>query len=395
MPIQYDSNGIIVQNITEILDEREEALKLAMGEDFVIDKTTPIGNMELADANNELTIQELIGWLLPNQIDANTATGIFLDAICEKNRIYRKQPEYTKLIFKIIGTPNTQFNVGDITVSDSITDVYYNLDETCVIGEDGYTYAKFICDEYGENSPNTNSTLNILTPILGLDDVVIDFENIDITIGKSTETDEELRVRREYSVEQTSMNTSGSINANLYSLDGVKHVRYFENDTETTDENGLPMKSFEFVVDGGSENEIADIIYYNKPIGTRSYGETNVIKRDEYDNTYNISFTKVKEVNIGMNIILNTKGPQSQNWKNEVAQSIKDTFDKVQDIGTDVKAYNYYVAITKFNEVADIPKLMFINLDTEEKSEVSIIDIGNKYIARLKLDDIHISLGEL
>ena len=87
--IQYDSEGIITQTLTEILDEREDSLKEVMGDDFVIDKTSPIGNMELADANNELAIQELIAWLIPNMIDANTATGYFLDCICEKNRIYR------------------------------------------------------------------------------------------------------------------------------------------------------------------------------------------------------------------------------------------------------------------------------------------------------------------
>ena len=53
MTIQYDSNGIITQNLTEIINERETNLQPVMGEDFAVDKTTPIGNMELADSNNE------------------------------------------------------------------------------------------------------------------------------------------------------------------------------------------------------------------------------------------------------------------------------------------------------------------------------------------------------
>ena len=62
MPIEYTDNGIITQNITEIINEREEFLATldSLGEDFAIDKTTPIGNMELADANSELSIQESI-----------------------------------------------------------------------------------------------------------------------------------------------------------------------------------------------------------------------------------------------------------------------------------------------------------------------------------------------
>ena len=90
MPIEYTDNGIITQNITEIINEREEFLATldSLGEDFAIDKTTPIGNMELADANSELSIHELI-LLLVSSMDVNTARGRFLDYICYKNRIYR------------------------------------------------------------------------------------------------------------------------------------------------------------------------------------------------------------------------------------------------------------------------------------------------------------------
>ena len=145
MPIQYDSNGIITQNLTEILDERENSLKPIMGEDFVIDKTTPIGNMELADANSELTIQELIAWLIPNMIDANTAKGYFLDCICEKNRIYRKQPQYTTMSLILNGTVNAEFKKGDITVSDKQSGVYYNLNTDVTIGANGTVIGQFIC----------------------------------------------------------------------------------------------------------------------------------------------------------------------------------------------------------------------------------------------------------
>ena len=266
MTIQYDSSGIITQNLTEILDERENNLKPIMGEDFVIDKTTPIGNMELADASSELTIQELIAWLIPNQLDANTATGYFLDCICEKNRIYRKQPQYTTLNLKLKGTKDSQFYSGDITVLDNLSGLYYDLNEDCVIGEDGTVVAKFICQDYGENYPLETSKLDIQTPVVGLDSVELNIDNLNLVLGRLTETDEELRRRRMYSVQQTSTTTLGSIQAVIYSIDGVKHVTYFENDTEKTDDRGLPMKSFEFIVDGGDEVEITDAIFNNKTV---------------------------------------------------------------------------------------------------------------------------------
>lgn len=394
MPIRYDSNGIITQNLTEILDERENALKQVMGEDFVIDKTTPIGNMELADANSELAIHELIAWLIPNMLDANTATGYFLDCICEKNRIYRKQPEYTTLNLQINGTPNTSFMSESITISDSITGLYYVLNEDCTINDNGNILAQFKCRDYGEFYPYSTSTFEILTPMIGLDSVIINEENANIVLGRETETDDELRRRRMNSVQQTSTNTIDSIKANIYSLSGVKNVTYFENDTESTDSNGVPMKSFEFIINGGDEEDIADTIFTHKPAGTRAFGTTNVVKEDSEGNTYQIGYTKAEVINIGIDIELKTKSIQGENWKNTVSQALKDKFDSTQEIGDDVRDYNYYAVLTQFNDISDIYSIKFYNTLNPSTKIESKFTIGKKQIASLNINNITIIISE-
>ena len=392
--IQYDANGIITQNITEILDERENALKSVLGEDFTIDSKSPIGNMELADANNELTIQELIAWLIPNQIDANTATGIFLDAICEKNRIYRKQPQFTTLNLIIKGVKDTSFLTGDITVSDSVSGLYYNLNEDCVISENGEVIAQFICQDYGEFYPISASKFEILTPINGLDSVVADFDNLNLVIGRLTETDEELRRRRMFSVQQTSTTTLASIKSVIYSLDGVKHVTYFENDTESVNDDGLPMKSFEFIVDGGDEVEITDAIFTNKTVGTRAYGTTIITKYDSENNNYQIGYTKAKDINIVMDIHITTDYIQSNTWKQKVLQALKDKFDEIQNIGSIVKDYNYYVVLTGFSEITDINSIEFYSKDNElQKYQQYPID--KKEIAKLDISNINLVISQV
>ena len=394
MPIQYDSNGIITQNLSEILDERENALKLVMGEDFVIDKTTPIGNMELADANNELTIQELIAWLIPNMLNAQTATGYFLDCICEKNRIYRKEPKQTTLNLIIHGDAGIEFLSEDISVSEEGTLVYYNLNEDVTISDGGTVVAKFICNDYGEYAPTSTSKFIIQTPLNGLKDVTIDYENANIVVGRLVETDEELRRRREYSVQQTSTSTLASIKSNLYSLDGVLHATYFENDTEETNELGIPMKSFEFVVDGGDENDITDVIFTNKTAGTRAYGTTLINKIDSEGNIYSIGFTKAEPINIGIDIKVQTSAPQSNSWKQNIINALKNKFDEIQEIGTLVKDYNYYTVLTGFPEITDISTLQFYNTDLEYPTYYSQYVIDKKQIAKLNIKDIHIVIGE-
>lgn len=391
MTLQYDSNGIITQTLSEILDERESNLKPIMGEDFVIDKTSPIGNMELADANSELTIQELIAWLIPNMIDATTASGYFLDCICEKNRIYRKQPQYTTLNLLLNGVPKTSILKENLTVSDTVSGIYYNLNEDCIIGENGSVVAKFKCQNYGEYYPISSSNFNILTPVNGLNSVTIDYPNSNIVVGRLTETDEELRRRREYSVGQTATTTLASMKSGIYSLDGVKHVTYFENDTEFEDANGLPMKSFEFIVDGGDEEAITDIIFNNKTVGSRAFGTTEVDKYDSEGNIYAICYTKATEINIGIEIEVKVDSLQSVTWQNKVKQSLKDKFDNIQDIGSIIKDYNYYVVLTQYPEITDIISINFYNIDDPTKTYYTQYIVGKKDIGKLNVNNISIT----
>ena len=395
MPIQYDSNGIITQNLTEILDERENSLKPIMGEDFVIDKTTPIGNMELADASSELTIQELIAWLIPNMIDANTAQGYFLDCICEKNRIYRKQPQYTTMSLILNGTVNAEFKKGDITVSDKQSGVYYNLNTDVTIGANGTGIGQFICQYYGDFYPNSNTSFEILTPMIGLDSVTLNTDILNLSVGRKTETDEELRRRRMFSVQQTSTNTLASIRSNLYSLDGVQHVTYFENETEKEDERGLPMKSFEYIIDGGVGTDIAQTIFNNKPAGTRAFGTRQEIVKDSEGLVHAIGFTPAQPVNIGIDIRVETYSTQANSWKNEVAKALKDKFDNIQDIGASVKDYNYYTVLTQYNEIADIHRVQFYDIDQKgEKTYYTNYPIDSRQIAKLDVKNISITIGQ-
>ena len=390
--IQYDSDGIITQTLTEILDEREDSLKEVMGDDFVIDKTTPIGNMELADANNELAIQELIAWLIPNMIDANTATGYFLDCICEKNRIYRKQPEYTTITLILNGIAKSEFLAGDITVLESVSGVYYNLNEDCIIGDDGTVTATFKCEDFGDYQPVPSSTFSIETPVYGLDSVTMDYANLHLSIGRFTESDEELRQRRKESVGQTSTNTLDSIKGNLYSLDNVQKVVYFENETESTDANGLPMKSFEFVIDGGDSNEIARTIFNNKPAGTRAYGTTEITVQDSENVNHQIGFTRVTDVNLLMNVNISTVSPQSEAFKSVLIDALKEKFDDIQGIGDNVRDYSYFAVLTQYNAISDISSIKFASL-LDPSTQVSQYTIQPKEIARITKEDIHINIS--
>lgn len=387
--IQYDSNGIITQNLTEIINEYEQALKPTFGDDFVVDKNTPIGSIILAMATNEVAIHELIGWL-PNMMNANTASGVFLDYICEKNKIYRDEPQKTKFTLTINGTKETQLYTNDITVLDKVSNITYNLNQDCVIGEDGTVKAEFVCEYDGDYAPSVNSDFQIQTPVPQVDSVTFDYANSNIIVGRLYEQDEQLRNKRNQSVGQCSTSTLNSIKSMIVGMDGVNSVIYIENENETT-QNGVPAKSFEFVVDGGDESEIVNAIFINKVPGSKAYGTTVVTKTDEDGNVYSVGYTKAEQVNVGFDIDLEVSAIQSNAWVDNLKQTLKQHFEKIQKIGVTVKDYNYTKILTDFPEITDIKNIKIFNTKTPS-TLYSQLPIGKKQIAKLIVDNIDITM---
>jgi uncharacterized phage protein gp47/JayE len=67
-----------------------------------------------------------------------------------------------------------------------------------------------------------------------------------------------------------------------------------------------PGKSFEIVVQGGADSDIANAIYGAKPAGIQSYGSTTVNVEDEFGNAHPISFQRPTEIPIYVTIALTT-----------------------------------------------------------------------------------------
>jgi len=100
---------------------------------------------------------------------------------------------------------------------------------------------------------------------------------------------------------------------------------------------GRPAKSFEAVVEGGSDQAVADMIWLTKPAGIRSYGNTNVPIIDSQGNTQQIFFTRGVPVYMFATVVL-TLNPQETfpaNGQELVAQAIA-AYGNTLGIGTDV-----------------------------------------------------------
>lgn len=387
MTLKIDSNGVQIQTLQEILDERQSNLLSVFGEDFAIDRTSPIGNMELSDANNEQLIHECVAYLA-SQLSSETAEGYFLDCICEYNNIYRFPSAKSLCDFKIIGTPNTSITAEDLRIKDESTGAFWILNEDITIGSTGEIEAQFINNEYGPISNNSTNIITIMTPLSGITSVS-SIENNNLIIGRYAETDKELRNRRREAIQSTGAYSLDNIRSSIFTLDGIIDCKYLENYNEV-EKDGLPPKSFEIIVDGGDEDEIVDIIFEKKTLGVKPFGSSTYTREDSQGNKYEIGYTKAQHVNTKFTINITTSGAQTDAWTDSLKSSIVEKFDEVQKIAVPVKAYTYYTVLTDIGNIDDIQSVKIEDINDETHTKYDTLDINTRQIAKLSKDNIDI-----
>jgi uncharacterized phage protein gp47/JayE len=183
----------------------------------------------------------------------------------------------TGIVAEIVSShPNLEAEVVDDTVVIMKADIFsasdFSVDSKLLITK-VYKLGNLQSEENGVIEAEANSLNVIKTPALGWDTVT---NPLAASVGRETETDEELRLRFRNTKFERSSNILDSMYSALNNLDNVQSVTVYENDTDITDVNGLPEHSYMAVVLGGESEEIAETIWKNKPAGITGVGNTTV-----------------------------------------------------------------------------------------------------------------------
>jgi len=145
-------------------------------------------------------------------------------------------------------------------------------------------------------------TLTVIdTPVAGLTSGI----NVDdATVGRDIESDADLRARRAETLQVAGAGTPEAIRSRLLNLEGVTDVIIFENQTEVTDGDGRPPKSFEAVVGGGDQQEIIDLLWQVKPAGILTVGSISGTAVDSQGVSQTINFSRPTDVDIWLEVDL-------------------------------------------------------------------------------------------
>jgi hypothetical protein len=180
-------------------------------------------------------------------------------------------------------------------------------------------YAVYTATETGTIIVSIGALNGIVSKVNGLDSAINYASGI---TGREAESDTELRMRLETRQRQATANEV-AIQNEILKISGVEYVRVYSN-RSYTEVNGRPPKSFEAVVIGGDEQEIAEIIFNKGPAGIQAFGNINKDVVDSEGFHWNIGFSRPvnKYIWIKVNYSRNSEEDFPVNAVNAIPENI-------------------------------------------------------------------------
>jgi uncharacterized phage protein gp47/JayE len=183
--------------------------------------------------------------------------------------------------------------------------------------------AYFVAKEVGAIPIPAGSANIIETPVSGW----ISVNNTDAGIlGRETETDIELRSRREESLRLSGSGTIEAIKARLLNINDVTYAEVVDNRTNAS-VGDLPPKSFKATVVGGTDLEVGLVIWQAQPIGIESVGSTSVVVKDAANKEQVVKFSRPVGIPAFINIMLTVSelfiDESMETIKQAIAQRVK------------------------------------------------------------------------
>lgn len=298
-------------------DERQ--LYLDIDPLWNLDPSTPDGLKMAHDAEVFGALDETLQQAY-NSKDPAKATGHDLDVVCALTGTTRSKGTPSNVTVTLTGTPGTVVEAGSI-IKSRTTGTSWIIDQTVTLTA-GTATVGATCTVVGPTQADASTLTQIATTVGGWTGVT---NASPATPGTDAQDDASLRIERNTAVGRPSNNQVDSTLGELYAVDGVRRVKAYENDTGATDSNGLPAHSMAYIVDGGTDADVAMAVYNKKNPGVALYQagtpvSVTVTSPKYPTNTKVIRFSRPIAVDMTIAVTVKNDG----NLPSTVADEIKD-----------------------------------------------------------------------
>lgn len=286
MPDLINENGLQVATSDEIQTALETAYKDIYGNDIAITSNTQDGQLIAIYTQMATDFREMLMEVF-NSFNPTLCRGQIQDVRYALNNLTRKGGTFTIvpitiIVNKTITLQGLDANYNDVNatsyaIADDNGNQYFLIDTTTLTA--GTYVLPFRAQNIGLVQPVLNTITNQVTIVNGVTSVTN--ASAPTTLGENQETDDEFAIRRERGLENQSQNAIDAILGQLLELDGLTQAAVYNHDyanyPSSTDADGIPLSYIWVIAEGGSNAEIATVIYANMAgSGTKGSVSVNV-----------------------------------------------------------------------------------------------------------------------
>lgn len=404
MPDILDENGIQVKTLNELIAEKTQAMKDIFGENIVTEANSPDGQLINISAQAGVDMRERIIDVY-NSFDPDKCIGTIQDSRYKINGISRKGGTYTVQPIDITVSRTVKLqgldenynnpNATAFGVKDSGGNVWYLIDTTTVTDDVQFTRLPFRSASIGSATPTVGTITEQVAPIAGVVSVINSVAPT--SIGEDQEEDLDFQIRRNKSVAVLGQGNVDVIYGMILQLQGVNDARVYGYNWEKfpdVDENGISPHFIWAIVEGGSNTEIAQVLYSNSG-GSGMKGEVEVTLPTSNGNTFLAKFDRPKAVPLYIRFSIQETEAKTifdyDSIKEYIAKNLKYSIGSYADTATPTN-----IASSALSQYSSSGTVVNLEISTNGSNYVSYIpcpDVQSQFVvdtSRININEINV-----
>jgi baseplate J-like protein len=381
MDFGVTEKGFVLKSFTDIMKDIENRYKARLQDNnYVLDFNTPEGiHSEAIGYELSQIWEELLEF--NNQMNLNTATGIYLDFFGTLLRTPRKAGAYATGQVKITGEKNRVIPAQ--TIIKYAEKEYRLLSNVALDKLDNNEYygIGFIqALEIGEES-NIASDVAFTTEYEGVAKIIND---ADVNGGTDDESDSlyRARLKRKQTIEQTA--THSALYNGLMALENVKNVLILDPETEPATEAGT-IKIF---LEGTPDDKIFETILDLKADGILTLGENEAeifekkITREGFSRKITYNLLKYSTLQIKVEVVkVKNEAEKDNRYTPLIKQEILNYINNLEtgEGASYLKVYSEILGIDDIRKIRLKMGTIESNIREQEFTKIFDIPLGQKF----------------
>ncbi len=315
------------------------------------------------------------------------AVGIQLDHIGMLTGSPRAAATASRVMVTCLGDNGTVIPEGSVVSIPAVGTRFFNPDPGTI--SSGTVTIEFHAEDTGPLAAPAGALTQIDTPIAGWASASNALD--EFILGTDIETDAAYRVRQVAELRGQGNGTTAAIRAKVGALENVTDVFVFENDHDLTDDNNVPPHSFEVVVVGGDDADIAQVIANEKPTGIGTFGSTTEAALDANGFSVDISFSRADTLDIYVICNITVDAARFPNNGADLVKSALVAFEVNYHLGSEVRSSALIPSI--FGATAGVLECSLPLIGTSASPGASTtIAVNNRQIADLDSSRISVNV---